>query len=83
MSSQISQREARRLRKRVNELERREADRVRVWSSDWPGGVHLFGVTLQSDQIACLRTAQKLGHYLIAKIDGTGSTQFYASKVNT
>lgn len=79
--SRISQREARRLRKLVADLERREANRARTWSSEWPGGVHLFGVTLQSDQIACLRTAQKLGHYLVVKVDSCGSTQFYASKV--
>ena len=41
----ISQREARRLLKRVTELERKESTRANAWVSDWPGGVHIATVT--------------------------------------
>lgn len=76
----ISQREARRLRKRVAELE--EADRVRrsAWHSDWPGGVHLTGFVAHSDIVAQVKTARKLGHAVV--VTNTGDNlQLYACKL--
>lgn len=68
----ISQREALRLRKRVTELERAEADRVKAYLIDYPGGVHLDTIDLSATpQLrGRLQGATKLGAALVAKCDG-------------
>ena len=73
----ISQREARRLRKRVEELEQRDRARRKRWSSDYPGGVNFCTLTLAPESAARVQTAQVLDHAIVAKIDGT-SLRLYA-----
>jgi hypothetical protein len=67
MATVISQREARRLRKRVAELEQRENRRRSRCPVDYPGGL---SIATQGDvshwTLAALRTATTLGHYVIA-----------------
>lgn len=64
----ISQREARRLKKRVQELEKEINAQRASWSSDWPGGVHI--ATAEADMLATicarLETARRLGHAVVA-----------------
>lgn len=80
MSNKISQREARRLQKRVRELLEREAGRARIWNKDYPGGVHICTEPRTTEQgQACLLTSAKLGYYVIAKLDGD-QILFYAVK---
>jgi len=82
MSKPISQREARRLRKRVRELEQqREAER-RKYGSDYPGECLLGldeGDLVRSDTIAVVRTAQMLRHPVIVRMNGDRLV-FYGAK---
>lgn len=77
----ISQREARRLRKRVEELELADSKRRNAWISDWPGGVYLTGVAIHSDVLAQVKTARKLGHAVVV-VNAGDALQFYACKLS-
>lgn len=74
----ISQREARRLQKRVDELEDAEDKRRMAWRSDYPGGVFLEGIVAQPWTYASLKTARKLGHAVVVTTNGENTLQFYA-----
>lgn len=67
----ISQREARRLKKRVEELESQRAALCRAWARDFPGGVHLLSMPIprESRGYGRLEAAQMLGRVLVAKLD--------------
>lgn len=68
--NKISQREARRLRARVTELER-ELDKQRMnWSSDWPGGVHIATAENEKANAEKIQVARKLGHAVVATDNG-------------
>lgn len=74
MSARISQREARRLKKRVAELEAIERRRNEAWTREWFGGTDLcVGLELGEGHpsIIALRTARRLGHYVVAVDDRT------------
>jgi hypothetical protein len=66
--SKISQREARRLRARVAELEQTINAQHRSWVSDWPGGTHICSLSWTAEQITVARisTARRLGHAVVA-----------------
>ena len=69
----ISQREARRLKRRVDELEKVIKAQRNSWVSDWPGGVHIATVHLGFDAMresAKIATARKLGHAVVATETG-------------
>lgn len=66
----ISQREARRMQKRIELLEREENRRRSEWASDWPGGVNIWTFAVHIDAAAAIGTAQKLDHAIVAKLDG-------------
>lgn len=77
----ISQREARRLRKRVAELEGHEEHRRRAWGQEWFGGVNIVSATYPNsyDQVpTAIRTARKLGHAVIVLGDDSGNLRFMA-----
>jgi len=61
----ISQREARRLRKRVHELESNEQKRNNRWSSEYVGGVYLWDVTVPLNVFAAVKVARALGHAVV------------------
>ena len=74
----ISQREARRLRARVKELEEVRAAERRAYSRNYPGGTHLGSLTLDADWFrGRLEAAQLLKHPLVVVIEGT-QCKFYA-----
>lgn len=78
---QISQREARRLRKRVAELEGQEERRRRTWGQEWFGGVHIVTVNYEDANghtPTAVRTARKLGHAVIVLGDDTGTLRLMA-----
>lgn len=77
-AKKISQREARRLRKRVEQLEGRERDRLRTWGSDYPGGVHVMDFTLAEWSNGRVWMATRLGSVLVGKYDGQGRVSPYA-----
>jgi len=71
MSKPISQAEARRLRKRVRELEDRERARHRLYSQDYPGGISIVEFTSVGPEAkGSLTTAIRLGCALVAKFSG-------------
>jgi hypothetical protein len=67
----ISQREARRLRRRVEQLERNEESRNNRWSGDYVGGVHLWNATVPETVFAAIKVARALGHAVVAVNDDT------------
>ena len=79
----ISQREARRLRKRVEELEQLEDSRLKAWKSEYPGGVFLTGISVQPAVHAMAKTARKLGHAVVVTTNGDTELHFYALKQAT
>lgn len=66
----ISQREARRLRKRVEELERVLADQRISWARDFPGGTNIGSVDSVSATAGKVGVARKLAHAVVAVNDG-------------
>ena len=75
----ISQREARRLKRRVSELERDEERRRNAWKMEWPGGTQLATI-LSPDPTtrAAITTARKLEHAVVATVQHDGTLLFYA-----
>lgn len=75
----ISQREARRLRKQVAELQAMEEKRRRSWNSDYPGGINLVNISVADKPwlIATIKTARKLGHAVVVTSNGDSELQFY------
>jgi hypothetical protein len=61
----ISQREARRLRKRVAELEQMIDGRNKRWAREYPGGVGLGWINVDAIAVAQVRTARLLGHAVV------------------
>ena len=76
----ISQTEARRLKRRVEQLEAADRARRQTWSRDYPGGVNIASTTYPSSQEfvpAVIATSRKLGHAVVATVDGN-RVAFYA-----
>lgn len=69
----ISQREARRLRKRVAELEGVLKAQRASWTSTYPGGVHIETVDFSSAEnpaLIAVSTARRLDHAVVCVNDG-------------
>lgn len=66
----ISQAEARRLKRRVKELEEQNLTRFARYRRCYPGGVHALSFTMSEATLAALNMASKLGCALVAKISG-------------
>ena len=79
----ISQAEARRLKKRVAELEAREEKRFAAWHTPgYPGGLPLAvrKVDTEDWMFARLQTARRLGCALVVTIADDGTVSYYAVK---
>lgn len=76
----ISQREARQLRKRVNELERREKSRFSRWGSEYVGGTNICAAKFDQDGKihTAIKTARVLKHAVVVTTDDTGAVYFHA-----
>lgn len=79
MSRVISQREARRLKKRVEELEYLLRNERRIWGAEYPGGVNIATAAYGKDSTVntAIQTARKLQHAVVVLADDT-SVRFYA-----
>lgn len=81
----ISQREARRLRRRVAYLEEIFRGQRNAWLMNYPLGVNIDSIELSSTDTAvtAISTARKLGHAVVCTLDMThGRTvQLYAVKL--
>jgi len=81
MRTRISQRDARRLKARVELLERILKGQRMAWSQEYFGGTEVARVTWDNkNDIAPLavRTARKLGHAVVAVGDDSGCIRFVA-----
>ena len=78
MVKKISQAEARRLKKRVAELESANRARFNRYTSSYPGGIHLRSLSLNDVVSAELKTAQKLKHALVLRHYGDNIFYVYA-----
>ena len=75
----ISQREARRLKRRVALLEQERRDQRNRWATDWPGGVHLGHIAREIDFLTGrIDAAQMLGHAVVVRQEANGRINFYA-----
>lgn len=77
----ISQREARRLQKRVYELEKQEYDRNNAWCADWPNGANIGSCQLVTDSrlVGAIHTSRLLNHAVVASVNQvTGLVNFHA-----
>lgn len=80
MQKTISQRDARKLRRRVEELERVLNEQRRGWGSEWPGGtsIALWQWTKTDSVPTAIRTARRLKHAVVATVDDAGCVNFLA-----
>jgi hypothetical protein len=76
----ISQREARRLKRRVEALEVAERSRRSAWVSEWPGGTEIARMTVDAWSYVpvSVRTARRLGHAVVVLADTEGVLRFMA-----
>ncbi len=74
----ISQREARRLRKRLTEIENELECQRRAWSQEYIGGVQIGRASMPDDVAASIRTARKLGHAVVVVGDDSTTIRFQA-----
>lgn len=74
----ISQREAKRLKKRVEQLEEAEVMRRFSYASDWPGGVNITTVAVGDGPEMAIRTARRLKHAVVCIVRDNGEVMFYA-----
>lgn len=75
----ISQREARRLRKRIAEIEEQNWQRYSRWNRSFPGGTLMQSLSLGEGPSATLNAVKRLGFVMVAKIDGN-QLHIYAVK---
>lgn len=75
----ISQREARALKKRVDELEGMERGRRDRWCRSYPGGTHLGTLTGTRNWLdGRIEAARMLGHAVVVTTEDTGAIHYYA-----
>jgi hypothetical protein len=76
----ISQREARALKRRVDELESMIQRQRSTYAATYPGGTHLGDVFWDSANhtASAVYTAQRLGHAVVAVSDGQMLFHLYA-----
>lgn len=78
MTKIISQTEARRLRKRVAQLEELVTYERRRYSGEWHGGTHVASIHAPDEALrAVVQTARALGHAVVVTTNG-GEIRFYA-----
>ena len=78
----ISQREARRLKRRVEILEGIIKRQRNNWSEDYPGGTHLGKLTRERDWLSGrIESARMLGHAIVVTEHKDGVINFYALRL--
>ena len=81
MSKVISQREARRLRKRVEQLEAEESARRARWAAEYPGGVLLDTIHVNVAEWWIVQTARNLGHAVVVMPDKEEYVRLYGLRL--
>ena len=75
----ISQREAQRMRKELRSLHELEAERQRLWSSEYPG-INIARGGADAALIARIETARRLGHYVVVTTEGLNVLYYAPAK---
>ena len=65
MTKPISQREARRLRKKVRKMEADLAAQRSRWTKEWPGGVLIDTLNVTNTEWHMVRVARLMGHPVV------------------
>lgn len=74
----ISQREAKRLRKRVDELERAIENQRATYSQEWFYAVQIGAEEMTRETATAIRTARRLRHAVVVVGDETDTIKFMA-----
>lgn len=74
----ISQREARALKRRVQELEAMEDRRRNGWADSYPGGVNIATISGMDRSVTAIKTARLLKHAVVVTINSDGNISLYA-----
>lgn len=83
-ATKISQREARRLRKRVQELEERDRQRLNAWGSEYTAGaIHTLTLRLTEESQGRAWMAKQLDCVFVAKYVGTELNVYAVPKKRT
>jgi len=77
---QISQREAVRLRRRVHQLEEQLKKMQNAWVGEWPSYTVICRITPNEKVMACVETARRLKHAVVAAPQGN-EIAFFASNL--
>jgi len=81
MSKPIPQREARRLRKRVDELESVISQQKNSWHSEWPSSIGIRELPAEKGTIDVVNVCRKLGHAVVVTDNGDGMLKLWAAKI--
>ena len=78
--TKITQMEARRLKRRVAQLEQMIADERRNWCASYPGGVNIghFEMTTDNPAYSAIHTASLLNHAVVCVPDSHRKFRVYA-----
>jgi len=76
--SRISQREARRLKKRAEAAELELDLQRNAWAVEWPRGTHIGSSRPPEGVASAIRTARKLRHAVVVIAREDGETLYYA-----
>lgn len=80
--AKISQRQAQRDRKRLDEVEAILKRQKNRWATDWvPGWINIETLTVPDTAFAKIATARLLGHAIVISPDSGNSIRFYADKL--
>lgn len=79
----ISQREARRLRRKVIELSSIIDSQNKRWAEDWPSSTVICRMVPNSDVLSCVKTARALHHAVVAVAENDGKIAFFASQLKS
>lgn len=77
---QISQNEAHKLAKRVQELERQKEEQTRRWADEWPSYTVIHRIEIDSVTAAIVNTARALSHAVVVTMK-EGKLTFWGSKL--
>jgi hypothetical protein len=78
----ISQREAHRLRRQVERLQRREGSQRAAWSGDFGDGwVHIASMETDLATWTAAKTARRLGHAVVVVLGSERALLLYAAPV--
>lgn len=82
MSTRISQREARALRRLVAGYDQRERERLDAWARQWPNGIHIATVEPNVEQRTAVKTARRLGCAIVCTLGNEGNLYLHAVRID-